>query len=58
VTTIVDLELISADEFDHLAHLRREADRRAADRSIARALDILQKPTLGYYRNQAEAVQP
>jgi hypothetical protein len=54
--TTVDLEKLSASDLDHLAHLRRQVERRQAELRVARVLDLMDRPAIGYYRNRAKAV--
>jgi hypothetical protein len=52
--TVVDLDALTADQLWHLAAVARERERQERERALARAADVMDRPTLGYYRRKLQ----
>jgi hypothetical protein len=55
VTTLVDLDQLTAADLAHLAALRADIERQTADERCAAVHDLLERPALGWYRRWREA---
>jgi hypothetical protein len=54
MTRVVDLDQLGSDELWHLAYLKREQERQAAEERTAEKAEVMWKPALGWYLRQRE----
>ncbi len=55
MTAIVDLDTLSSSDLLELAHLRRDAEKREAERRATLLAEMLERPTIGWYRRRPAA---
>jgi len=54
MTTWVDLDALSSEDLDHLRSPARELERERLERVYAKAAELMERPTLGFYRRRRQ----